>query len=148
METFLEKIQIDTEELIHSAWGDSTHVRRILVAEDDPASARVVEEQLKRMGFTVDIARNGVSAVREFRVTNYEAVIMDIQMPEMDGLEATRMIRLMETNGNRTPIIALTARAFDEDRRACFDAGMDAFISKPLKLIDLVSALDSIMLHE
>jgi CheY-like chemotaxis protein len=89
----------------------------------------------------VAVAQNGVEAVEFSRLTNYDAILMDCQMPEMDGYEATGLIRKREEGGRRTPIIALTANDRDEHRRKCKAAGMDDFLAKPVNAEQLLKTL-------
>lgn len=115
---------------------------RILLAEDNDVNVEVAKRQIELLGCIVDVASNGKQAVEMSGTGQYQMILMDIQMPQMDGLEATRMIRTRETDtGERIPIIALTATAFAEDKRACEDAGMDSFLSKPFKRDDLEQIL-------
>jgi hypothetical protein len=105
----------------------------VLLAEDDPASKVLTERLLTRAGGQCECVRSGQQAVKACREKTYDAVLMDIKMPDMDGLTATRLIRAQERAGNRhMPIIAMTAFAFEEDRRACLVAGMDAVLTKPV----------------
>jgi CheY-like chemotaxis protein/nitrogen-specific signal transduction histidine kinase len=104
---------------------------RILVAEDNPVNQQVVLLMLKKSGLQADLASNGKEAVQAIEKRHYDLIFMDIQMPEMDGLEATRIIRMIESEQN-TPIVALTAHTRQEDRDSCFDAGMNDFLPKPL----------------
>jgi len=111
---------------------------KILLAEDNDINIEVAKRQIELLGCVVDVAENGKRAVEMTIDGEYEIVLMDVQMPEMDGLEATRAIRAHEADsGKRIPIIALTATAFAEDKKACEEAGMDAFLSKPFKRDDL-----------
>lgn len=116
---------------------------RILVAEDNKMNQKVAIRMLEQEGFIVDIAETGEEAVESVEENEYAFVLMDIQMPEMDGYEATKLIRKKEKAGNqnRLPIIALTASAMEEDRNLCFDAGMDDYISKPVNKQNLINVL-------
>ena len=113
---------------------------RILLVEDDPLNQEVALELLQDTGLIIDLADNGQNAVSMVAATDYALVLMDIQMPEMNGLEATEMIRQLPQRRN-TPIIALTANAFDEDRRRCMAAGMSDFIAKPVDTDSLYKTL-------
>ena len=116
---------------------------RVLVAEDNPVNQRVAAHMLKKLGYRCDIASNGKEAVEMLAQLPYDLVLMDCQMPEMDGYTATRTIRAKETGGGRhTPIIAMTANAMREDRARCLDAGMDGFIPKPIALEELDTAME------
>lgn len=113
----------------------SVPVLPVLVVEDHPVNARVAQRMLQKQGYDVVLAQNGREGVMSFRLRQYALVIMDIQMPEMDGWEATAEIRAYEREFSlpRTPIVALTASAMEEDRRRSLRAGMDDFLSKPLQ---------------
>jgi CheY-like chemotaxis protein len=102
---------------------------RVLLAEDNPVNALLARALLTRNGCTVDQAGGGAEAVAAVLARDYDLVLMDMRMPGMSGLDAARAIR---SAGRTTPVVALTANAFDDDRRACLDAGMDDFLSKPL----------------
>jgi two-component system sensor histidine kinase/response regulator len=116
-----------------------TVVPRILVAEDNTVNQRVVVRMLERLGYRADVVANGAEAVAATARFSYAAILMDCQMPEMDGYEATRVIRAHEGRlgpggrGARVPIIALTANALAADRDRCLLAGMDDYLAKPLR---------------
>ncbi len=113
----------------------------VLVAEDSPVSRKVAVAILERLGYRVDAVTNGVEVVQALEDLPYDLVLMDCEMPEMDGLEATRRIRQRDP-AKRTPIIALTAHAFPEDRERCLEAGMDDYLSKPVRPQDLATAVE------
>jgi CheY-like chemotaxis protein len=107
---------------------------RILVAEDNPTNQKVASSMLKRLGHHADLVGNGGEALDALKLLPYDLVLMDVQMPEMDGLEASRRFRALERGtGRHLPIIAMTAHASLADRERCLDAGMDDFITKPVQ---------------
>ncbi len=119
---------------------------RILLVEDNLVNQKITAKILEKNGFTVQVVENGRAAVEAMAAGAYDLVLMDVQMPVMDGLEATRKIRAMEKQlGGHTPIIALTANAMKGDREKCIDAGMDEYITKPIKPKDLLAAIDKIL---
>jgi signal transduction histidine kinase/CheY-like chemotaxis protein/HPt (histidine-containing phosphotransfer) domain-containing protein len=114
---------------------------RLLVVEDNPTNQVVVRSVLAGFGITPDLAGNGLEAVDIVRRKPFDVILMDVHMPEMDGLEATRAIRLLNSPAAKTPIIALTANAFTNEIEACRSAGMNAHIGKPFKKEDLIVAI-------
>ena len=115
---------------------------RILVAEDSPVNQKLALAVLRKMGHQVTLAATGTAAVETWKHEAFDLVLMDIQMPEMDGLEATRNIRALERPGGaRTPIIAMTAHAMGGDRERCLEAGMDDHVAKPINRADLAAAI-------
>ncbi len=113
---------------------------RVLVAEDNAVNQRVAVLLLERLGYRADVVADGAEAVRALATTPYDVVLMDVQMPVMDGLEATRRIREL-SDGRQPYIVAMTANALSEDRARCLDAGMDDYLSKPVRREDLEAAL-------
>jgi two-component system, sensor histidine kinase and response regulator len=114
----------------------------ILLVEDRDSNRMVALLLLQKLGFGVDVVSSGVEAVAAACSTNYKVILMDVQMPEFDGFDATRAIREAEANtGRHTPIIALTALAMDGDKERCLAAGMDDYISKPYNLQTLKETL-------
>jgi PAS domain S-box-containing protein len=116
---------------------------RILLAEDNSINQKLAVVLLQKAGYSVDAVENGVQAVEKVQANPYSAVLMDVQMPELDGLEATRQIREWEkTTAKHIPIIAMTAHAMQGDRERCLEAGMDDYVSKPLEPKVLFNVLD------
>ncbi|MBI5352591.1 MAG: PAS domain S-box protein [Chloroflexi bacterium] len=116
---------------------------RILLAEDNPINQKLAIVLLQKSGHSVDAVETGVQALERVKANHYSAVLMDVQMPDMDGFEATRQIRIWEqTNGRHIPIIAMTAHAMTGDRERCLDAGMDDYVTKPLEPRVLFNALE------
>jgi CheY-like chemotaxis protein len=113
---------------------------QILLAEDEPTARTVVCELLREAGFTVDAANDGLAAVNLASATHYELILMDIQMPVVNGFDATRAIRLLP-GYNTTPILALTANAYEEDRQRCLAAGMNEHLAKPVLPEQLYAAV-------
>ena len=117
---------------------------RILLVEDNPANQKLAAYILEERGHTIDIAGDGLQAVGMVPQKRYDVVLMDVQMPGMDGLEATATIRARENGSRRVPIIAMTAHAMKGDRERCLAVGMDGYLAKPInghEMIALVEAL-------
>jgi len=113
----------------------------VLVAEDNAVNQKVALRFLEKMGYQADAVGNGLEALNALKTHNYDLVFMDLQMPEMDGLEASRRIRRDLPPDRQPKIIALTANAMQGDREICLDAGMDDYISKPVKMHEIVAAI-------
>ncbi len=113
---------------------------RILLAEDNPVNRKVFQSMLKRLGYPVDVASNGLEALQALERQSYNIILMDIQMPEMDGLEATRVIRRRWPKDGPN-IIAITAYAPEYSREMCLGAGMDDYINKPVQIGDLANMI-------
>jgi CheY-like chemotaxis protein/HPt (histidine-containing phosphotransfer) domain-containing protein len=118
------------------------HPLTILLAEDNAINQKLALLVLERLGYRADVAANGLEVLQSLRRQPYDLVLMDVQMPEMDGLEATRKIEREFSIGRRPRIVAMTANAMKEDRDECFAAGMDDFLTKPIQLDELVAALN------
>jgi PAS domain S-box-containing protein len=147
MEIFcpVSKIQVSAETEEQSSLFDPgmgmRHPLRILLAEDNVNNQKLALVMLERLGYTADVAGNGQEVLEAFKRAAYDVVLMDVQMPVMDGLEATMEIRKSIPVKKQPRIIAMTADAMEEDRRQCFSAGMDDYVSKPVKVKDLIAAL-------
>jgi PAS domain S-box-containing protein len=118
----------------------------ILVADDDPTNQEIAQDLLEEAGLVVHIAEDGHKAVAMARRINYDLILMDVQMPDMDGMEATRLIR-QSSNNPKVPIIALTANVFPEYEARCRDAGMNGFISRPVESEDLLATALNYLAH-
>ncbi|WP_216349338.1 response regulator [[Limnothrix rosea] IAM M-220] len=123
-----------------------THPLKILLVEDNVVNQKVALNVLKRLGYKADVAANGLEAICAVEISGYDVIFMDVQMPEMDGLEATRVIKERWQSIHLTAplpiIIAMTANAMAGDRQACLEAGMDEYLSKPIKIPALVTVLE------
>ncbi|MEO5823253.1 MAG: response regulator, partial [Vicinamibacteraceae bacterium] len=115
---------------------------RLLIAEDNPVNQRVASRMLQKLGYQSDVVENGRLAIEAVERQAYDVIFMDVQMPELDGLEATRRIKARP--GVAPWIIALTAHALEDDRKQCLAAGMNDFVSKPVQLTELTAALDRV----
>jgi CheY-like chemotaxis protein len=119
---------------------------RILLAEDNPVNQKVAVMMLNKLGYEAEVADNGKQAIAAAEVQDFDVILMDLQMPEIDGLEATRIIR-SNPDIHQPQIIALTANAMAEDKRQCLQAGMDQFVAKPMRLKDLQDAITNAIEH-
>lgn len=131
-----ERQESDTRE-------DRNHVLRILLAEDNPVNQMVMLKMLNKLGYQADVAANGKEVLCCLEQQPYDLILMDVQMPEMDGFETARAIRKHWASADQPKIIAITAYTLKGDREKCLDAGMDDYISKPVKLEELKSVLES-----
>jgi signal transduction histidine kinase/CheY-like chemotaxis protein len=126
----------------HSLREDRRHLR-ILLAEDNPVNQMVAVRLLQKLGPTVTVVSNGREALTTLGKQDFDLILMDVQMPEMDGIETTRVIREMEAGtGKHIPIIAMTAHAMKGDRERCLAAGMDRYVAKPIRPTELFEAID------
>jgi PAS domain S-box-containing protein len=144
----LERVQMGTALSVPIVFPEAgtaqTPKRRILVAEDNEVNRMVIQTTLERMGHAAEVVSNGVEALEALEQARYDLVLMDVQMPGMDGLEATRRIRGPESRVQyrEVPIIALTAHAMKGNREECIQAGMDDYLSKPVHPVDLALAVE------
>ena len=115
----------------------------LLVVEDNAVNLEVIQQMLSRLGFSAAVATNGQEALDAFEGADYELVLMDVQMPVMDGLEASRRIRATLPEARQPRIIAVTANAMRGDRERCLEAGMDAYLPKPVSLNQLRECLEA-----
>jgi CheY-like chemotaxis protein len=115
---------------------------RILMAEDNLVNQKVLQGMLKRWGYRADLAANGLEALEAVRRQPYDLVLMDVQMPELDGVDATKALR-SELPADRQPyVVAMTANAFEDQRQEYFDIGMDDYVSKPVDPVKLMAAME------
>ena len=124
------------------------HPLRILLAEDNVVNQKLAMRLLQQMGYRADLASNGIEAVESVQRQIYDVVLMDVQMPEMDGLEASRRITAAAPRDKRPRIVAMTANAMQGDREMCMDAGMDDYVTKPIRVDALVEALQQVRVRE
>jgi CheY-like chemotaxis protein len=124
----------------------SRRTLNVLIVEDNILNQKVAAATIHKLGHVFEIAENGQQAIERFKSRPFDLIIMDVQMPVMNGLEATRLIRQMEKEEGRKPvrIIALTANALPADRRACLAAGMDDYLSKPFRFDDFQKAINKL----
>jgi CheY-like chemotaxis protein len=115
---------------------------RILVADDNLVSQQFTVANLRKLGYSADVVTNGIEALNALKIKQYDVILMDCEMPGLDGYEATKEIRQQEKNGRHTWIIAMTAYAVVGDREKCLKAGMDDYLSKPLRPEELRTALE------
>jgi two-component system sensor histidine kinase/response regulator len=126
----------------HTVEDQKRRAVRILLAEDNPMNQKFAVTLLKKAGYSVDAVGNGRMAIEALKRTAYDLVLMDVQMPEMNGFEATQIIRKREGEGKHTPIIAITAHAMKGDRERCLQAGMDDYVSKPIEPQELFDTIE------
>jgi len=119
---------------------------RVLLAEDNPINQKLAVRLLERMGHTLTVVENGRKALNAVENMSFDLVLMDVQMPEMDGLEATRILREREkANGTRLPVIAMTAFAMKGDKERCLEAGMDGYIPKPINAGEVYEVIEHLV---
>ena len=128
-----------------SAWetGQAAHPLQILIAEDNAVNRKLAVRLLERRGHSLTLASTGREALAAFEKASFDLILMDVQMPDMDGLEATEEIRAQEKQtGSHTPIVALTAHALKGDRERCVAAGMDGYINKPIEAARFIQMVE------
>jgi CheY-like chemotaxis protein len=119
------------------------HPLRILLAEDNLINQKVALRMLERLGYSADVAANGLEAIQAMTLRPYDLILMDIQMPEMDGIEATQRIRASWPPNDQPRIVAMTANALAGDRETYLTGGMDDYVSKPIKVEELTRVLQN-----
>ncbi|MCP4630187.1 MAG: response regulator, partial [bacterium] len=137
------RVEIPSGEILFDPEMGRRHPLKILLAEDNTINQELALRLLERLGYRADVAANGLEVLESLRRQAYDVVLMDLQMPAMDGLEATRVINREWPKAHRPRIIAMTASVMIEDRNACEAAGMDDFVGKPIRVPELVRALRS-----
>ncbi len=132
----------------HFSRFDSQMARRIplkiLLAEDNPVNQKVAVRMLSKLGYQADLAMDGIEVLERFGQRDYDVIFMDVQMPRMDGLEATRRIVRQRSSNGRPIIVAMTASALEQDRQQCLEAGMDDYLSKPIQIDKIVAILEKV----
>ncbi len=120
---------------------------KLLIVDDTPMNLTLASKLLTRKGHNVVAVENGKLALEEFQKDQFDAILIDMQMPEINGLEATREIRRLEKESSKklTPIIAMTANGDRSDQQKCFDAGMNGFISKPLSIKEVIPTIQKVI---
>jgi len=143
----LSRIAAEDEPRRHQLTQERKSGSCILLAEDNPVNQKVAGRVLEKAGYRADVVNNGLEAVEALQTTHYEIVLMDVQMPGMDGFEATRMIRDQKSDvlNHEVPIIAMTAHAMKGDRERCLEAGMDGYVSKPINARKLVDTIETFL---
>ena len=142
-EEFVEEINkpITTEITSNSSSAVRSEPKTILVAEDNPVNRKLIEYLLEIAGYKTVVAENGIEAVNVVKSKHVDLVLMDMQMPEMGGIEATKIIRTLDGTHGKIPIVALTAHALNEHQDQCLEAGMNAFLVKPINRKKLLETL-------
>jgi CheY-like chemotaxis protein len=120
----------------------------ILLAEDNRVNQLVAQAMVKKMGYACEVVENGADAVAGVVTGRFSMVLMDCQMPEMDGYEATRRIRELDGQMSRIPIVAMTANAMEGDRQRCLEAGMDDYVSKPIDPTEFKKAVRKALMSD
>ena len=147
--TALGQSQTETDDSVLPGGSPDFRGKHILLAEDNELNREIAVEILSKYGFVVDTAENGVEAVKKIKESkpgDYDLVLMDVQMPLVDGGEATRQIRALPDPAlAKIPILAMTANAFEEDRKSALECGMNGFLSKPINIEELIAALSSLL---
>ena len=141
----MKKPDTDQSKLITRHSIRMSHLKlKVLLAEDNPINQKVAKRMLEKMGYEITVVDNGLDVLQAMGKDKFDLILMDVQMPKMDGFAATRKIRLAEKNVKQhIPIIALTAHAMKGDREKCLNAGMDGYVSKPIKFNELLEQIES-----
>lgn len=140
--------QTQDTDTVTEAPADTPAGWRVLIAEDQPINAKLIKAIMDRLGHEIKVAPNGVEVIKALREDTFDLVLMDIQMPEMDGVLATKVIRSSDADWKEIPIIALTAHAMAGTRETYLQAGMDGFVSKPISIDLLVDEMNRVMVEK
>ena len=140
-----EKLQEETKPDLQPVAESDKEKLRVLLAEDQPVNQKLMRAVMEQLGHDLTIANNGVEAVKAVRAETFDIILMDIQMPELDGILTTKVIRAADESWNNIPIVAVTAHAMDSHKETYLAAGMDGFVSKPFRMDKLVSEMTSVL---
>jgi CheY-like chemotaxis protein len=142
----VDKVPAHSEEVVSAPTSDNTEqTARILIAEDNIVNQTLARRMVEKLGYKADVVANGIEALDALELIEYDLILMDCQMPEMDGYQATQMIRKNEAGKAHLPIVAMTANALDGEKERCLATGMDDYITKPVQIHDLMKIIQRLI---